>query len=252
MSVDTGQSQRKINPDLEQLVHLQKIDQEIARKTDLKDNTLPAEIEELRASYQSAKERLKKFDEELSSVNKNRKELELKVEETRDSIAKAKQKLPGVKTNVEYRAILKEQDNFEKKIAQMEDEQLELMEKIDTKSGERKQLEESESEEKQKFEVNKKEKEEAMGELGKRLTALSIERDEVITAISPDVYANYSKVSLQRSGIGVAEIVDQSCRACFQLIPPQLDVLIRTTDEIYQCPHCDRYLYHVPEEGETS
>ncbi len=252
MSVDTGQSRRKINPDLEQLAHLQKIDQETARKTDLKDNALPTEIEGLRVSYENARERLKKFDEELSAINKQRKELELKVEETRDSIAKAKQKLPGVKTNVEYRAILKEQDNFEKKIVLMEDEQLELMESIDTKSGERKQLEKSESEEKQKFEVNKKEKEEAMGELGERLAELSAQRDEIITAISPGVYANYSKVSRQRSGVGVAEIVDQSCRACFQLIPPQLDVLIRTTGEIYQCPHCDRYLYHVPEESETS
>ncbi|VAX21198.1 hypothetical protein MNBD_NITROSPINAE04-1505 [hydrothermal vent metagenome] len=252
MSVDTGQSRRKINPDLEQLALLQKIDQEIARKTDLKDNALPAEIEELRVSYEKAEELLKKFDEELNSINKKRKDLELKVEETMNSIAKAKKKLPEVKTNVEYRAIIKEQDNFEKKIVRMEDEQLEMMEEIDTKSGERKELEKAESEEKRKFEVNKKEKQEAMAELGKRLTALSAQRDEIITAISPDVYANYSKVSRQRSGIGVAEVVDKSCRACFQMIPPQLDVLIRTTDEIYQCPHCDRYLYHVPEESETS
>jgi len=252
MSVETGQSQRQINPDLEQLIHLQKIDKEIARKTDLKDNTLPSEIEGLRVSYENAKERLKTFDEELNSINKQRKDLELKVEETKDSIAKAKKKLPEVKTNVEYRAIIKEQDNFEKKIVQMEDEQLELMEKIDAKSGERKELEKSESEEKRKFEVNKKEKEEAIAELGKRLAGLTSEREEIITAINPDVYENYTKVSRQRSGIGVAEIVDCSCRACFQLVPPQLDVLIRTTDEIYQCPHCDRYLYHLPEESETS
>ena len=74
----------------------------------------------------------------------------------------------------------------------------------------------------------------------------------VITAITPGVFANYEKVSGQRGGIGVAEVVDSSCQACFQMITPQLFILIRTTDKIYQCPHCDRYLYHVPEEGETS
>jgi hypothetical protein len=252
MSVDTDQSQRKTNPDLERLIHLQKIDKEIARKTALKDDTLPAEIEALRVGYENAKESLKKFDEELNSVNKERKDLESKVEETRGSIAKAKKKLPEVKTNVEYRAIIKEHENFEKKIVQMEDQQLELMEKIDLKSGERTELEKVASEEKQKFDVDKKEKEEAIITLTNRLDELGSERLEVITSITPDVFANYEKVSGQREGVGVAEVADRSCHACFQTIPPQLFVLIRTTDKIYQCPHCDRYLYHVPEEDEAS
>ncbi len=249
MGSNTEQIQNKMNPDLEKLILLQGLDKEIARKADLLENTLPTEIDKLRSGLETARENLKRFDEELEMLNKNRRELEAEVEINKENIAKAKQKLPDVKTNVEYRAILKELDTFEKKIVAIDDNQIELMEAMDGKDDEKKALDAALKKEEAAFNNLKGEKEEAMASLEKTVAELKTKRATIVDQISGAVLSNYEKVSQMR-GTGVTQVVDQSCQSCFQMIQPQLYYLVRTSDKIYQCPHCDRYLYHDPKENE--
>jgi len=252
MSVDTGQTRRKTNADLERLVRLQKVDIEIQRKTRLADVVIPAEINRFRAGYEGARDRLGAFDEEVNGLNAQRRELEREADQTRDAMAKAKQKLPEVKTNVEYRAILKELDNFEKKIVGLDDRQLEIMEAVEDKSGDRKSLEEAAAGEKEKFDAVRVEKEAAIGDLREAIGRLRAERDAIVARITPEIFSSYERVSRQRDGIGVTQVIERSCQACHQLIPPQLYYQVRTTEDIYQCPHCNRYLYYEPSQEAES
>lgn len=245
MSVDADQVQQNTNPDIERLVRLQGVDSDIQAKRKLAETTLPKEIDGARGGLEAAEARLKNFDDELAAMAKTRREMEAEVESTKDSIAKGKQKLPDVKTNVEYRAVLKEIENFEKKIVQLDDKQLELMERQDEKAGERKSLEEVVAAERARFDAMKKEKEAVIDGLKKEIEALRAERKTLVNDITPSVLTTYEKVSQQREGVGIAEVDERTCQACHQLIPPQLYYHIRTTDGIYSCPHCHRYLYFV-------
>ena len=250
MDTNTEQIQNKMNPDLEKLIRLQVIDKEIARKSELLNTILPAEIEALRSGVETARDKLNRFDKDVESLGKKRRELESDVESHKGAIAKAKLKLPDVKTNVEYRAILKELDTFEKKIVEVDDKQIELMEALDGKDDEKKALGETLKKEEAAFGELKVEKEEAMTSLKKALAELTAKRDNTISSISGAVLKNYEKISRTRGGIGVTKVLDQSCQSCFQMIQPQLYYLVRTSDKIIQCPHCDRYLYHEPGENE--
>lgn len=235
-----------MNADLERLIRLQRLDGEIARKSALLETELPREIEKLRAAFQSASDALKNHDAQMTSLAKRRRELEMEADTAREGIKKSKQKLNEVKTNVEYRAILKESETQETRIRELEDQQLEVMEAAETRAKNRAALDKASKEEEARYQKEKVEREQAMAQLKEALDALKKDRAAVTGDISPDILAIYEKVSRQRNGVGIAPVADRSCAACHQLIPPQLYYQIRTTEEIHQCPHCNRFLYFIP------
>ncbi len=248
---DVGGASHKMNADIDALIAIQKIDSEIARKTRLADKILPEELEKIREDHRNAEQKLENFEKQLEEENKRRRDLESAVEDTKSNIAKAKQKLPEVKTNVEYRAILKELDNFEKKIVAMEDEQIGLMETIEEKSSEKERLVREAAAEEKKFNAIRAEKEDGIKSLKNRIAELQTQRKSILNGITPSILNNYEKISKQRNGVGITNVVDGSCQGCYQLITPQLYYLLRTSEGIFQCPHCNRYLYYIPEEEKS-
>ena len=80
---------------LQQLVQLQKIDDQILEhKKTLVD--IPTQIDSARAELEEKKNILKVVTEEIETLQKQRKDLELEVQEENDLMAKAKTKLPEV------------------------------------------------------------------------------------------------------------------------------------------------------------
>lgn len=239
-----------MNADLERLIALQKLDTKIAEQEKIL-KSMPEEIELARSGLEKAEGDLKVFDDEIEADKKRRKELEAEVEDLQDKIAKAKAKLPQVKTNVEYRAILKEQETLEKNINALEDEQLELMEKIEGRTGGRQELSDTVNSEKEKFEKIKAEKEKEIAQAKSHLEGLGKDREATLSQINPSVLKEYEKVLKTREGMGVAKVRENLCLGCNQLIPPQLYYQIRTSDELFRCPHCNRFLYFALQEAEN-
>lgn len=239
-----------MHPDLERLIELQKIDSEIHRKRQLLIR-LPKEIQEAQGALEEAKAKLKDFDDAALAEQKKRKDLETEVESLKDKINKDKQKLPVIKTNVEYRALLKELEGYERTIQTLEDEELAIMERSEKKAAKRGGFEEAVSTEESAFATIRSEKESAIADLGKAVDELVEQRSSLIGGVSPGIFKSYERILDVRDGIGVAEVSEQTCKACHQIIPPQMYYNIRTTDEIFTCPHCNRYLYFIETPDES-
>lgn len=239
-----------MNADLERLIQIQKLDAEILRKTRLLES-LPKEVQHLSAELESARNGLKSFDAQVEADKKARRDLEREVEVVRDQIAKDKGKLASVKTNVEYRAMLKELENFEKKISEIEDRQLEVMEKLEGAQNSRKAVEEKVKEEETRVKAAIAEKDGAIAELKKRMDVLLGERALIVKGVSGGILSSYERTLKARDGVGVTKILDKLCSGCNQMVPPQLYYQIKSSDDIYKCPHCSRYLYFEPEEEQN-
>ncbi len=239
-----------MHPDLERLIDLQKIDSEIHRKRQLLLR-LPKEIQEAAGALEEAQSKLKSFDDASLAEQKKRKDLEVEVESLKAKITADKQKLPAIKTNVEYRALLKELEGYERTIQTLEDEELNLMEKSEKNAAKRGKFEEAVTTEESAFSGVKADKESAIADLEKGVAELVEKRSSLIGGVSPNIFKSYERILSVRDGIGVAQVVEQTCQACHQIIPPQMYYNIRTTDEIFTCPHCNRYLYFidVPDES---
>jgi len=245
--MDQAPVEKSINPDVEKLIRMQELDAEMGQLEELVQKTIPAQIKELEDNFANDQAKLKNFDGETAAQAKKKKELEAEVEDNKSKIAKAKMKLHEVKTNVEYRAILKETENFEERIRKIEDEQLDLMEKTEARASQRPAIAAQVDEDRARLNALKAEKDVDLKASAARLEKLKAERDELVTNVDPGILGVYDRIRSQRNGVGVARVVDGSCTGCYQIIPPQLFYLIRTSGEALQCPHCNRYLYHITE-----
>ena len=117
---------------LQQLVLIQKLDDEIVEhRKQLAD--IPVQIDSELEELTDKKKILSIAKEEIDALQKNRKAIESEVQGENDHMAKAKTKLPAVKTNKEYTAILSEVDAIKKKVEGLEDKELEIMEVLEEK-----------------------------------------------------------------------------------------------------------------------
>ena len=96
-----------MNPQLQRLIELQITDNEIAELKQSKA-TIPQQIESGKASLKEKQNQLKKAEDAFMELQTERKDLEMDVATENDHIVKTKTKLPSVKTNKEYSAILAE------------------------------------------------------------------------------------------------------------------------------------------------
>jgi len=65
--------------------------------------------------------------------------------------------------------------------------------------------------------------------------------------------AIYNRISLRiRDGVAVAEARNGACTACFMALRPQMMAEVRRGEELVTCDHCNRILYYVPKDQNTT
>ena len=79
--------------------------------------------------------------------------------------------------------------------------------------------------------------------LRKESERLDTERAAVISSIPPDVQKLYDRLRLQKRGLAVTTIHDDSCDACGSTLTPSEMQNIRSLNQMSYCPTCGRILY---------
>jgi uncharacterized protein len=227
---------------LQQLVLLQKLDDEISRHRKLLAE-IPAQIDSECAELEDKKKILSIAIEEINSLQKNRKAIESEVQIENDHMAKAKIKLPAVKTNKEYTAILVEVDAVKEKIARLEDKELDIMEVLEEKQNGLPIIEKKCKEEDIHFQQYKAKKEGELDRMTKEMDPLIAKRESVTSQIDKVMLQRYEKVAKSRSGQAVVSLQENICQGCFQQILPQMVIDVKVGESIHQCSSCLCFLY---------
>ncbi|CAI2718874.1 zinc ribbon domain-containing protein [Nitrospina watsonii] len=242
-----------MNPQLQKMVTVQQLDNEITEVQSLVD-LIPGQIQAGEKELEGKKGDLNTVQQKMESLKKQRKQFEQDVQAEHDRIAKTKGKLPTVKTNKEYSAILAEIETLKNKIDGIEEKELDVMEQLEELEKTVPALEQQFNGERQKFEEYKKKKEEELRRTQEELTGLQSKRQGLIDAVDPKMAVLYEKLCKAR-GVAVVPVEGEICKGCFQQIQPQVALEVRTSpDKIHQCQFCDRFLYSIPkpeEETET-
>ena len=227
---------------LQQLVQLQKIDDQILEhKKTLVD--IPTQIDSARAELEEKKNILKVVTEEIETLQKQRKDLELEVQGENDHMAKAKTKLPAVKTNKEYTAILTEVDAIKEKVSKIEDMELEVMEALEVKAKEIPGVEKKCKEEDAHFNEYRLKKITEEERFKQELEELVEKRKNISFQLEPVILKRYEKISNSREGRAVAGLRENICQGCFQQVLPQMVIEVKVAEKIHQCEGCMRFLF---------
>ena len=227
---------------LEQLVNLQNIDDQVfEHKKNLAD--IPVQLDSARAELEEKKNILKVVTEEIETLQKQRKDLELEVQGENDHMAKAKTKLPAVKTNKEYTAILVEVDAIKEKVSKIEDMELEVMEALEVKAKEIPGVEKKCKEEDAYFNEYKLKKGNEEKRFKQELEELVEKRKNISAQLETVILKRYEKISNSRDGRAVAGLRENICQGCFQQVLPQMVIEVKVAVKIHQCGGCMRFLF---------
>ena len=243
---EADEKREKEQAQLKHLVELQKKDNEI---NDLKKSLeiIPGQIASGQKELEEKRGKMNALQAEIDSLKKQRNQLEQDAKTEADHMAKTKTKLPTVKTNKEYTAILHETDAIKAKITEIEDKELEIMELLDVKEQEIPGLEAEFKGEEDQFRQYKQQKEAAQARAQKELEVAEAQRAGLVKDIDPKLVAHYNRILKARENLAVVMIVGDTCQGCHQNLQPQVALEVRTGMKVHQCQSCDRFLCFIPE-----
>ncbi len=232
-----------IKEEIEKLIKLQEIDNEIFEKQ-AEINLFFQKEKELNKKIENKEKEIKELKEDLKKLQLDKKEKELEIKSYEEEIKKLNKKIDEVKTNKEYEALLIEIANMKKKISEIEDEVLILMEKEDEFLKKEKLL--LEEKEKVKNEVlknieNEKNKTEA---LKKEIEKKKEERELIVKETPYEFYILYEKIrKSKKNNIAIVQVENGICGGCYISLPTYIVEMVKKKEKIVQCENCSRILY---------
>ncbi len=233
-------------PALEKLLVLQDRDTRIAR---LKAEVarLPGERAAIEARVQAESAKLESARVRLQHLEAERKKLELDAEAKRNQVAKYRTQLFQIKSNTEYQALLKEIEQLECLIQDVEDQELEFMEQVEQLQPqlrvEQQQLAELTA--RANNEKNELQKRDEL--IRQELAQLQAERTVLAQQVDPDVLARYERLLRSKGNAVVVPVQHGNCGGCHLHLAPQLVYNARHNNELTSCDYCGRILYWQPE-----
>lgn len=227
---------------LQHLYELQRIDTEIDRIKILRGE-LPLEVQDLEDELAGLETRLENLKTEISEAEKSVTTKKQDITKSEELIKKYSEQLENVRNNREYDALTKEVE-FQK--LEIELQQKRIRETQKGKAEKEVSLELSTKqfdEKKADLDAKKAELNDIVAETHKDEEALIKKSEQLAGDIEERLVIAYRKIrSNARNGLAVVTVDRDACGGCFNNIPPQRQLDIRSRKKIIVCEYCGRIL----------
>jgi len=223
---------------------LSKIDKELAEIEEMRGD-LPTEIEKLVEAIQQKEEILKEITSELRDVESTETQLVMENEKLTQRINKNDGILRtgGVKSNIEYNALAREIDDAYLKLEQNESV---LRKEIRVRKSELETRTDELQREVDELNGLLQEKESELAELNRQTeqdeNKLKRQREELVSRMEAEDISLYERVNSAKFGDAVAIVRKGSCLGCYNSIPPQRVIEIKSGKRFFNCESCGRIL----------
>ena len=228
--------------EFEKLIQLQKLDAEI-KNTSLFLENIPRQIEDINKKKENSLKIITLAKEKMAQNQKKRRDLEAEVKDVKAKISKYNLQLNDVKTNIEYKSLLKEIEEAQKNISEMEDEIINEMLIADEIEEEIKEATQKYSEVEKEFSKEKEILEQKQRESEAKNKELNQEKEELISKIPDDRAGLYSQIFKSKNGIALSPLTGDFCSLCHMRVRPQVLNELKGNETIILCENCGRILY---------
>ena len=235
---------------LRALERIQRIDLEVKAIED-EEKRLVKTIQDLNSEIKVFAASIAAVEAEADALKSQIRELTEKITDSTERVSKDEKRLNSVKNDRELNALTKEISGANKSKKQGEQEKNALQAKCDEKQtlvSTRLEALKSREEELKRLSG---ELEASRGGWKESIEAKLRSKDEIKSAVAPEILRKYELIRSKRSGVGLALVKDEICQGCFTHIPPQVYIMLKrgTDEELQSCPHCHRLL-HVEDNGQ--
>lgn len=227
---------------LQQLLVVQDRDRRLAQlKTEAA--RIPVEIAAAQKRLADDLAKLETAKLELKRIESQRKQLEVDADAKRQQILKYRTQLNQIKSNTEYQALLKEINKAEDDIRQVEDVELELMDKLDKLQPllklEQAQLKELTG----KADTEKANLQKRAKLIETEQAQLQGEREQLVATVDEDALSRYNRLLRSKGDLAIVPIKHGNCGGCHLNLPPQIVHTAKGEKELTSCSYCGRILY---------
>lgn len=238
-----------MNDILTQLVDLQNLDLEI----DQIDNAIKAEqsgLDERISALAKREALINELQEKITSQQQESRTLEAEMADKMDHVRERQSKMMQVQTGREQTALLKEIEDAKKDAKEKEERIVDLMESIEKLTA---QMEEEKNLLKGEKELVAEETEKVRSNIesiNKGKKEKDNYRNEQAKNLKTSLLRKYDTLRQRRNGLAVVNVLDGVCQGCFMAIPPQKFNMLLKGDQMFDCPTCQRLIYHKPVDEE--
>ncbi len=238
----TTDSEISIEERLRALFSLQLVDSEIDKIKTLRGE-LPLEVQDLEDEIAGLETRLGNLREEVVNLEKSILSKNNEIADAEALIKKYEEQQKNVRNNREFDSLSKEIEYQNLEIELFTKKIKEFNAQIEEKKQTITESEATFSERSSDLENKKSELDEIILDTQKEEESLYKKREKVEEVIEERLFAAYKRIRANaRNGLAVVPVQRDACGGCFNQIPPQKQLDIKSRKKIIVCEYCGRIL----------
>jgi uncharacterized protein len=212
-----------------------------------------AEIAELRKRREESANQVVLAETEVDDLGREQRKADADVEQVKTRRARDEQRLDGgqVGSPKELQTLQHEIETLERRISDLEDAELDVMERLETAQSELERLHSSITEYDESLRGLEERRDAAMAEIDAEVREAESERAQIVTGIPDDLLKLYERLRGSHGGVGAAALKQRRCQGCrLELNAADLrDMAAAAEDEVLRCEECQRILVRTGESG---
>lgn len=222
---------------------------------------IPDWMRELHDQHSERRAEIEALENEIEQSRLDRRNAEGAVQEQQEKLKRFQQQINAVKTQREYGALLQEIDTAKEEIRNLEEQELEAMERRETAEQSLTEKRQAFQELDQRYKAELEKWEEEKPGVEREVRELEAQAEKNRQRLPRPVLSQFERLrdrlddqalaairTVQRPGRGPQT---WHCAACNYRVRPQVVVQIRNQGSILQCDSCKRILYVEDLAGET-
>ena len=211
------------------------------------------EIEQLTTSRTDLDNRARDAQIVVDDLTEEQSKIDLDVEQGRTRRTRDQDRVDqGVISNPkDLQRMLSELESLQRRITALEDQELEVMERVETAQKELDSLTSQVTAADERLTTLSGSRDEKTGTIDRDLDAVAAERAPIEAGLPADLLALYIKLREQKGGVGAAPLRARTCGGCqLSLDPLELaQIKAAGSDEVIRCEECQRILVRTGESG---
>ena len=236
---DTMQTQYKV------LADLKRIDEKAVRlQRDI--DLIPVEIGKFEAAEAVRRQELNKVKAQFDATEKKLRAAEADLRDREDRLKKAETKMMEVKTNEEFQAATKENDNQKKAKGGLEEQVLALFKDVEDQRNKFQAVEKTVKEYEASLVDDKEKLKSELAKLQGLMKTQTDQRQATVAQLNTAIATLYNSLTKRFNGSAVASAENGMCVNCNIKIRPQLYNEVLGFKAIHRCPNCGKILV-IPE-----
>jgi len=211
-----------------------------------------AELADLQAKARLIDDQLVRSRTELGDVQREVAKAEADVQLVRDRATRDQARLDaGTGSAKDLQAITHELTSLARRQGELEDIELEVMERAEAAESDVAELERGRAELTERLAALEAARDEAFARLDREAAEIGGPRPSVVDEVGEDLVALYEKIRAANGGTGAAALRQRRCGGCqLELNPVEIQRLrVAPDDEVLRCEECRRILVRTAESG---